>query len=91
MADYVMLMMGSESAGDWEIYLEKLIASGKFRGGSSLGHGVSMAKGQGDEASEVTGYMRFEADSIEEVRALLSGNPLYEAGGRVEILEEIPD
>jgi|DEB0MinimDraft_10_1074344.scaffolds.fasta_scaffold76936_2 hypothetical protein len=43
------------------------------------------------QISEVTGYMRFEADSIEEVRALLSGNPLYEAGGRVEILEEIPD
>ncbi len=91
MADYVMLMTGSESVGDWDAYIEKLIASGKFRGGSSLGHGISAAKGQSDGGSEVTGYMRFSADTIEEVRNLLSGNPLYEAGGRVEILEEIPD
>jgi len=91
MADYVMLMTGSESAGDWDTYIEKLVASGKFRGGSSLGNGVATARGHADEASEITGYMRFSADSIEEVRALLSGNPLYEAGGRVEILEEVPD
>lgn len=91
MADYVMLMMGSESVGDWGVYMEKLIASGKFRGGSSLGHGISAAKGHCDGGSEVTGYMRFSADTIEEVRNLLLGNPLYEAGGRVEILEEIPD
>ena len=91
MADYVMLMMGSESMGDWDAYIEKLIVSGKFRGGSSLGHGISAAKDQSDGGSEVTGYMRFSADTIEEVRNLLSGNPLYEAGGRVEILEEIPD
>jgi hypothetical protein len=35
--------------------------------------------------------MRFSAESIDEVRKLVSGNPLYEAGGRIELLEEIPD
>jgi len=91
MSDFVMLMMGSASAGDWEQYIEKLIASGKFRGGSSLGNGVSLVKGDADGECIVTGFMRFSADSIEDLRDLVSGNPLYEAGGRIELLEEIPD
>ena len=91
MPDYVMLMMGSASSGDWDAYIESLIESGKFRGGSSLGKGVSLAKGSEDGECQVTGFMRFSAANLDEVRALLAGNPLYEAGGRIELLEEIPD
>ncbi|MEE4281074.1 MAG: hypothetical protein V2I41_03960, partial [Pseudomonadales bacterium] len=60
-------------------------------GGSSLGNGISVSKGRSDGTCEVTGFMRFSAESIDEVRKLVSGNPLYEAGGRIELLEEIPD
>ena len=91
MSEYVVLMMGSQSNGDWDTYIEKLIASGKFRGGSSLGNGVAMTKGKPDSDSAITGFMRFSAENIEEVRQLLAGNPSYEAGGRIEVLEEIPD
>ena len=35
--------------------------------------------------------MRFSAESIEEVQELITGNPVYEAGGFIELLEEIPD
>lgn len=91
MSDYVVLMMGAQSNGEWDTYIEKLIASGQFRGGSSLGNGVSMSKGKPDSGSAITGFMRFSAENIEEVRQLLAGNPLYEAGGRIEVLEEIPD
>lgn len=91
MADFVMLMMGSESHGDWDAYIQRLIDSGTFRGGSSLGHGVSVSRGEQETTSSITGYMRFSAGSIDEVKALVDGNPLYEAGGRIEILEEIPD
>ena len=91
MADFVMLMMGSASEGDWEVYIEKLIASGKFRGGSSLGNGIAAIKGQDDDEAGVTGFMRFSAENLDEIKALLPGNPLFEAGGRVELLEEIPD
>ena len=91
MADYVMLMMGSASDGDWDTYIESLVNSGKFRGGSSLANGVSVSKGRSDGTCEVTGFMRFSADSIEEVRDLLAGNPHFEAGGRIELLEEIID
>ena len=91
MPDFVVLMMGSQSEGDWDTYIEKLIGTGRFRGGSSLGNGVSMSKGKPDSDSVITGFMRFSAENIEEVRQLLAGNPSYEAGGRIEVLEEIPD
>ena len=91
MPEYVMLMKGSAASGDWDDYIEKLVSSGKLRGGSSLGNGVSVAKGKVDGGCEVTGYMRFSAESIEEVQELITGNPLYEAGGSIELLEEIPD
>ena len=91
MAGFVMLMMGSESKGDWENYIEKLISSGKFRGGSSLEKDAAVSEGKGDTSCTVTGYIRLEADSLQEAKMLLSGNPLYEAGGRVELLEEISD
>ena len=35
--------------------------------------------------------MRFSAESIEEVKELITGNPVYEVGGSIELLEKIPD
>ena len=91
MPQYIMVMMGSASNGDWNDYVDSLVNSGCFRGGSSLGNGVSVSKNEKDGECQVTGFMRFSAESIDEVRKLVSGNPLYEAGGRIELLEEIPD
>ena len=48
MLEYVMLMKGSAASGDWDDYIEKLVSSGKFRGRSSLGNRVSVAKGKVD-------------------------------------------
>ena len=31
--------------------------------------------------------MRYENENINQVRALLKGNPVYEAGGEVELFE----
>ena len=91
MPDYVMLMKGTAESGDWDTYIEKLVESGLFRGGSSLGKGIAVSKRVADGACETTGYMRFSADSIEDVKELLEGNPVYQAGGCIEILEEVPD
>ena len=91
MPEYVMLMKVSAASGDWDDYIEKLVSSVKFRGGSSLGNGVSVAEGKVDCRCEVTGYMRFSAECSEEVKEFITGNPLYEAGGSIELLEEIPD
>jgi hypothetical protein len=89
MPEYLMVMIGPASAGDWDAYIESLVESGCFRGGSALGNGVAVSKGKEDDECRVTGYMRFSAESIDEVRRLLAGNPLYEAGGSIELLEEI--
>lgn len=91
MADFVMLMKDPGADGDWEAYVGRLQATGRFRGGSSLGAGVCVRKGHPDSACSVTGILRIEADDLEQVRALLVGNPAWEAGHPVELLEEIPD
>jgi len=35
----------------------------------------------------LTGYIRITADSMEQAKSLLIGNPQFEAGGTVEIRE----
>lgn len=74
-------------ADDWENYIDKLVALGKFRGGSALGNGICVTRNEVDGPCTVTGFMRFEARSLGELRELLQGNPVYEAGGKVEISE----
>ena len=91
MAQFVMVMMGSASSGDWDSYIDRLIQSGSFRGGSSLGRGARISKDGSDGDCSVTGYMRLEVADLDEARKLVAGNPLYEAGGYIELLEEIPD
>lgn len=87
MAEYMMLMKGSGAAEAWAAYISKLADSGKFRGGSELGNGQCHSKVNDNSDCAVTGFMRFEADSIDEIEALLPGNPVYESGGSVELLE----
>lgn len=89
MAEYMMIMKGPGGKGDWMSYINTLQESGLFRGGSVLGNGVNIGKDQPDQPCTVTGFMRFEADDIAQVRALINGNPDYESGGQVEILELI--
>ena len=91
MADYIFLMHDdaiSEDAG-WEPYLDGLKRSGCFQGGSAIGDGVCARKN--DPPAPVTahliGFIRIIADSIDQARSLLAGNPHFEAGGTVEIRE----
>ena len=93
MAEFMMLMKGRSTEGDWEGYVNTLVKSGKFRGGSSLSNGFSTIKGSLEQNAScvVTGFMRFEATDIEEVRELLTGNPVYESGGEVEIQELVEE
>jgi len=74
---------------DWESYINKLQASGFFRGGSMLGNGQCLNKNNSRPPCLVTGFMRFEAENIEQVKALVAGNPTYENDQDVEILEVI--
>ena len=40
-----------------------------------------------EPTAHISGYVRVTADSLAEARELLQGNPVYEAGGTVEIRE----
>jgi len=94
MPDYLLLMHddGPASAGDadsWSTYLSTLRASGCFEGGSAIGAGICMRKsGVAPEVSgHLTGYIRIQAEDLEHAKSLVGGNPVFEAGGTVEIRE----
>ncbi len=90
MADYIFLMHGGETVGDWATYIDALVARGVMRGGSAIGDGVCVRKGAADTGKitdYIKGYIKVEVDSLEAAKALLDGNPVYEAGGIIEIRE----
>ncbi len=93
MPDYMLLMHNdTEDQGDnsdWETYLNRLRSDGVLRGGSAIGSGICMKAGDTipNTTNHITGYIKVEAESLEHARKLVSGNPVYEAGGTVEIRE----
>ena len=92
MNDYIIFMHDDakeETAAAWEAYLTMLRASGRFSGGSEIGQGVCLAaSGQAKPISaHLSGYLLVRAESIEDVKKLLKGNPTLDGGGTVEIRE----
>lgn len=93
MNDYIFLMH-DDSTGDfdpdeWGPYLARLIAGGQFEGGSAIGGGTCVRKSGTVPplTARLSGYIRIQAQSLEQARQLLAGNPVFEAGGTVEIRE----
>ena len=93
MADYLFLMHDTEGTApvvaDWGPYIEGLVAKGVMRGGSAIGNGLCVRM-SGDVPAITThlgGYIKVEVEDLDAARALLPGNPVYEAGGVVEIRE----
>lgn len=95
--DYLFLMhddalTGGDAIGDdaWERYIARLQQGGHFDGGSAIGGGVTVHKsGAGTKriTRQLTGYLRIRADGLEQAKGLVHGNPVFEAGGTVEIRE----
>lgn len=96
MPDYLMLMHNDpvRTAGDneWQSYIQFLVKTGMFRGGSAIGPGICRRKSGTAPpiADHIGGYIRLEAVSLAAVEALLVGNPVFENGGTVE-LRELPE
>ncbi|MBL8523969.1 MAG: hypothetical protein JNN20_09790 [Betaproteobacteria bacterium] len=93
MTDYIFLMHNdaesAETDAAWEQYLHKLRASGQFEGGSAIGSGECFVR-QGQPVgvtAHLSGYILVRAESLSAARMLLDGNPVFEAGGTVEIRE----
>jgi hypothetical protein len=92
MNEYLLLMHAGapgDSAHTWPAYFATLQAAGVFEGGSAIGGGVCVSKAGtvADIARQLVGYIRVRAESVDAARSLLAGNPVYEAGGTVEIRE----
>jgi hypothetical protein len=91
MADF-LLLTHSDADGPttgWDGYIDKLKVLGCFQGGSQIGGGRSFRK-DGEPVPmtySLGGFIRVTAGSLTEARKLLDGNPVYEAGGTVEIRE----
>jgi hypothetical protein len=89
--DYIFLMHQAPepTTADWPSYFARLRSTGQFAGGSSIGDGLIVSKSGKREATSghLVGYIRVTADSIQGAQDLLVGNPVYEAGGMVEIRE----
>lgn len=96
MNEYVFLMhrdaVDRDASSDpqrWERYITRLRSTGQFDGGSSIGDGQCLRKGQPSHPNltDLSGFIRVRATSLEDAKGLLEGNPVYEAGGTVEIRE----
>jgi len=91
MAEYIFLMHDDAEADAtaWQPYIVELHQRGVFEGGSAIGDGVCMRKrgALSPLTTHLTGYIRINADNLEQAKLLLAGNPLFEAGGTVEIRE----
>jgi hypothetical protein len=96
MKDFIILMFDdamnkaiAEDDEKWGAYFSSLRASNCFEGGSSVGLGTRFRQGQSETpaATDINGFIRVRAESIVKARAFLLGNPIYDAGGTVEIRE----
>lgn len=92
MRDFIFLHHDDAAGGDdldWDPYLSRLREAGVFQGGSSIGQGCCVKKsGDAPEpTAHISGFIRVTAATLADARGLLQGNPVYEAGGTVEIRE----
>lgn len=92
MADFMLLMHGDttspEDESAWDAYFERLHSSGAFEGGSSMGEVRSYRRGGATAAAaQLTGFLRVRAPDWAAAEAFLDGNPVFAAGGTVEIRE----
>jgi len=89
--EFIFLMhddaIDTVAPSDWPPYLEKLEALGVLRGGSAIGNGICLRRDQLARAlsGHISGYVKIKTTNLETACDLLTGNPVHEAGGTVEI------
>jgi hypothetical protein len=93
MAEFLILMHSDAprrpDPAAWDPYFARLRGLGVFDGGSAMGTGAIFRQGADPAplSDQLTGYIRVRADSLEQARELIDGNPVFDAGGSVEIRE----
>ena len=95
MTEFLLFMHTDASDNDetdsaeWDVYLDKLKASGCLRGGSEIADGICLNKSKAPQplSASVSAYIRIEAKDLDHARELVVGNPVFEGGGTVEIIQ----
>lgn len=97
MNEYILFMHAdapdTQAADDperWAQYLARLRGTGQFDGGSAIGVGERVRKHQPGQATTggPSGFIRVRAASLQAAKEqFLAGNPVYEAGGTVDVRE----
>jgi hypothetical protein len=93
MPDYILLMHRdthtTPSPVMWTSYFAGLRRLGVFDGGSAIGPGEAFRKSGAPESTSahISGYIRLRAADMARARECLTGNPVFECGGTVEIRE----
>lgn len=72
----------------WDTFFNTARQSGLFKGGSAIGERyVVGSKSVTPITDSIEGYMRFDADSFQDLLALLNDHPVVLNGGTVEVCE----
>jgi hypothetical protein len=93
MKDFILLMHSdAERSGtpdEWASYFARLRQTGRFEGGSAIGAGECLRKSGpvGPLHAALGGYIRVRAHDLDDAKTFVSGNPVFEAGGTVEVRE----
>ena len=90
--EYITFMHGdadsASTSDEWDRFFDLAKESGLFRGGSAIGKRWTIGdKEVPDITDHVGGYMRFDADSVDELTALLRLHPTVVHGGTIEVCE----
>jgi len=89
---YITFMHGNvdrePTKEQWERFFEIARESGLFRGGSAMGKRSTVGeKDVPDVTATIGGYMRFDAEGLDELIRLLRQHPTVLCGGTIEICE----
>ncbi|WP_068074568.1 hypothetical protein [Novosphingobium lentum] len=97
MREFMLLMhddtLSPSDDSAWEAYFSALRASGVFDGGSSIGGGQAVRKTNpaGPVSLHINGFIRLRADSESAAMKWVESNPVFLAGGTVEVRELLRD
>jgi hypothetical protein len=73
---------------EWDTFLDLARDNGMFQGGSGLGDRWTIGDKEAPPPSgHIGGYMRFEAESVDNLLGLLEKHPTIMLGGTIEICE----
>ncbi len=78
-------VQGSEE--EWNAFFARAQASGLFSGGSAMGKRWTVGKPADTLSDGLAGYMRFDAENIEDLLELLAAHPIIRGGGTIEFCE----